>query len=592
MTQKLPITELDFFTNKEKIKEFLKAQNRFKDYDFEGSNFNVLLDVLAYNSYQSNFYTNMAFSEMFLDSAGRKDSAVSHAKELNYLPRSAKSARARLRVVINRFNDTASTITIPRGTEFSASYNGMSYIFTNERNYVARKVDSNLYVAEDVEVFEGVTLQGYQREGFFVDSKNMKCILNNDFVDISSIQVSVNSDTNVFTRAEDTVGVSKDARVFFVEPHFDGQYAVTFGQNIFGLQPSINDDIRISYRVSSGAAVNGAKKFTTSFLPDNIIVECTSQAAGASDPETLEDIRYFAPKSIQIQERAIVANDYEVLIKQRFPEVQSIAVFGGEELNPPRYGTVGISVNLTGDAKLTDGLKTTIKEFISAKASLGTRLVFLDSEFVNAKMTVEVFVNRSLTKTPSDELEKKIRDAIAVYNRNFLEDFGAVLRTSRLSGAIDSIEPAFVGTTVAANPIVEFTPELNKIYNQTFDVKSPLARFYPFDAARGFDNYESALKSTVFKYRGMCCYMHDDGKGTLQIVRDDKNNQKVVNVNAGTINYSTGSFTLSNFIVEGFSGGAIRFTIQTNNSDIQAPNNRILTIDDTDVTIILTDVRE
>jgi len=260
---KTPITELDFDSIKSQLKTYLKTQTQFKDYNFEGSNLSAMLDVLAFNSFQNNFYTNMAINEMFLDSAVLKNSIVSHAKELNYLPRSRKSAKATVTVQITDPTLTDATVTIPQYTQFTASYQGETYTFVTDQVYVAKRVGVGQYTAENVDIFEGQMLTSFQREGFIIDADGvLRVQLTNNEVDTDSIVVFVDAeateDQNVFTRASTIFGVGPLDLVFYLEPYLDDRYAIYFGANKFGLQPEEQEDIRVKYRICSGEEANDA----------------------------------------------------------------------------------------------------------------------------------------------------------------------------------------------------------------------------------------------------------------------------------------------------------------------------------------------
>ena len=329
---KTPITELDFDSVKAQLRTYLETQTQFKDYNFEGSNMSVLLDVLAFNSYQNNFYTNMALNEMFLDSAVLKNSIVSHAKELNYIPRSRKSAKATLFVLIVNAEAEGSTITIPKYSNFKVSHQGESYNFVTDQVYTAKRVvpgDVNpqtgevyqigSFIAESIDVYEGEMLSSFQREGFIVDADGvLRVFLTNNEVDTDSIVVFVDAeatdDANVFTRSNTIYGVNPLDKVFYLEPYLDDRYSIYFGKNKFGVQPEEFEDVRVRYRICSGVDSNGAGKdsaFSASFIEGAEISPITlSAAAGGQERESLESIRYFAPKSLQVQERAVTTKDY------------------------------------------------------------------------------------------------------------------------------------------------------------------------------------------------------------------------------------------------------------------------------------------
>lgn len=245
-----PINELDFATIKSQFITYLRNQTQFRDYNFEGSNMNVLLDVLAYNTYMNNFYTNMAINEMFLDSAVLKNSVVSHAKELNYLPRSRTSAKAVVNVSIVDSIERTQTITIPRFTEFRTNYQGASYNFITNQSYIARRTTGNTFVATNVEIFEGEILTNFEKDGFFLDDENfLRCNLTNDNIDTSTIEVFVDDEAtdgqNQFFYTPDVFGVTPTSKVFYLDPYFDDRYSIYFGRNTYGEQPLPDIDVKI-----------------------------------------------------------------------------------------------------------------------------------------------------------------------------------------------------------------------------------------------------------------------------------------------------------------------------------------------------------
>ena len=469
---KTPITELDFFAIKEQFKTYLRSQSAFKDYNFEGSNMSILLDVLSYNTFQNNFYTNMAISEMFLDSAQLKNSIVSHAKELNYLPRSATSAKAIVRVTFDDANGP-STLTIPKGARFTSSIGGSSFNFTTDQNFIARKTAiSNdrltaTYVADNVEIFEGEIFTNFETEGYFVEDSAFKCVLSSENVDISSVRVSSNDGDTVYVYKKDIFGVQPLDLVFYIEPHFDDRYAVVFGRNKFGIQPDVNDKIEIEYRVCNEDLPNGASKFATSIKP-NARVETIQVAAGGAKKENLESIRFFAPRSIQIQERAVTASDYEILLKQKFNEIQAVAVYGGEELEPPQFGKVAISVVLDGNNLLSDSKKNEFKRYLGDKTPLSIEPIFVNPEFLYVNAEINISYSYKQTTKNEAELEGLIRATIRTYNDENLNKFGGTLRSSKLSGVIDDIDTAILSNSLTLMAIIEYSPPLLLPQNPTF----------------------------------------------------------------------------------------------------------------------------
>lgn len=589
---KTPITELDFDAIKEQFKTYLRGQTQFKDYNFEGSNMSVLLDVLSYNTFMNNFYTNMVMNEMFLDTAVLKNSVVSHAKELNYLPRSRKSAKALVRVTIADNTITDQTVVIPQYTNFLTNYQGVNYNFVTDKAYVARKTGTGTFVADEVELFEGQMLTSFQREGFIVDDDGvLRVALTNDEVDTDSLVVFVDAeateDQNVFTRANDIFGVGPLDKVFYVEPYIDNRYSIYFGNNIFGLQPQEFEDVRVRYRICSGADPNGASLFSTSFLEDaRISVQTLTPAFGGQERETIESIRYFAPKSLQIQERAITAKDYEILLKQKFPEITAVAAYGGEELNPPQYGKVAISVYLEDNAQLISSiLANSYLEYLKERSPLSIEPIFIQTEFFYADLDINVFYSSKFTEKSADQLEALIRQVIQGYSDDNLEDFNTTLRLSKLSSMIDDVDVGIQSNSIEIMPIIEYSPTLRIAANPTFKFETELVKPYPFRQSNGFQDYKPAIKSTPFDIDGVCLYLQDDGLGNIQTVTDDMTNPQVINPNAGTVNYVTGEVKLIDFVVEDYNGSAIKIMARTKNKDIASPQGRVFIIRDDDVKI-------
>jgi len=590
---KTPITELDFDSIKSQLKTYLKTQTQFKDYNFEGSNLSAMLDVLAFNSFQNNFYTNMAINEMFLDSAVLKNSIVSHAKELNYLPRSRKSAKATVTVQVTDPTLTDATVTIPQYTQFTASYQGETYTFVTDQVYVAKRVGVGQYTAENVDIFEGQMLTSFQREGFIIDADGvLRVQLTNNEVDTDSIVVFVDAeateDQNVFTKASTIFGVGPLDLVFYLEPYLDDRYAIYFGANKFGLQPEEQEDIRVKYRICSGEEANDASSFNTAFLEGATInVITTSPASGGADRESMESIRYFAPKALQIQERAVTTSDYEVLLQQRFPEITAVSAYGGEELDPPQYGKVAISVYLADDTTLISStLAAGYINYLSSKSPLGIEPFFVQTKFIYADIIVNSTYSTKRTEKSEAELEGLIRTAIQNYSDTNLENFDTTLRVSKLGSAIDALDGGIESNSIEIQPIIEYAPVANFETNPIFKFSSELIKPYPFKSVSGFTDFKPSIRSSVYDdINGTCVYFADDGNGVMMTITDDISNPQIINPAAGTVNYKTGEVKLTKFVASAYTGAGIKVFARLKNSDVVAPKGRVFIIRDTDVKV-------
>jgi len=594
---KTPITELDFDAIKDQFKVYLQTQTQFKDYNFEGSNLSALLDVLAFNSYNNNFYTNMALNEMFLDSAVLKNSIVSHAKELNYIPRSRKSAKAIVDILITDTTSTESTITIPQYFALSANYQGESYNFVTNESYTARRTEVGKYVAQNVELFEGEMLVSFQKEGFIVDADGvLRVFLTNNEVDTDSIVVFVDAeatdDQNIFSRANTIYGVKPTDKVFYLEPYLDEKYSIYFGKNQFGLQPEEFEDVRVRYRICSGIDSNGAGKdssFSGSFIENATVSAYTLAAAsGGSERESMESIRYFAPKALQVQERAVTTKDYEVLLQQAFPEISAVSAYGGEQLDPPQFGRVAISVYLNDDTQIISStLSNSYLAYLKERAPLGIEPIFKQTEFVYGDMEVIVNYTKKNTEKGEAELETLTRAAIQKYSTDNLEGFDKTLRRSKVSGIIDGLDAGILSSEITICPVIEYSPPLNFNTNPTFRFETPLVRPYIYNAANGFTNFKPAIKSTPFDINGTCVFFQDDGLGNIMIITDEVTNPQIINPAAGTVDYDKGEVKLTNFKVETYTGSAIKVSGKTIDNDVVAPKGRVFILRDTDVKVVM-----
>lgn len=594
MADSTPFTELDFQQVKENLKNYLKGQDRFKDYDFEGSNMNVLLDILSYNTFQNNFYTNMAFSEMFLDSAQQRESAISHAKELNYLPRSRVSAFSKIDLIVLP-EDNPSSILLPINTRFSAQCGGTTFSFLTDKNYIIRPTNG-IYRLNNIPVYEGRVL----REFYTVDgTREQRYIINNESVDISSIRVFVRTNTNQnserveYIYSDSVFGITPTDKTFYVEADFNNLYKVTFGKDVFGVEPKNGNVIEIEYRVTKGEDANGARNFsiggTVSGYRATITRETTASAGAPR--ESIEDIRYFAPKSLQVQDRAVTRSDYEVLLKQKFPNIQAISVYGGDEIVPPQYGKVIISVDVLGAEGAGDNEIELYRNYIRDKTPLTIEPVFVPAKFLFIDLDITVSYNPRITTKRAGDIETIVRNAIIAYSEGSLNKFGITLRQSRLANVIDTSDISIIGTDVTSRAIIEYVPELGESSNPEFAFRNELIQPYPYDALYGFVNFKPTISSTAFTYQGNLVSLVDDGVGGIMLITADTAEVSVFKRGIGTVDYANGTVRLSNFIVEEFVGNAIEIYAKTSSKDIKASRDRILVIRNQNISVNVVGVR-
>jgi hypothetical protein len=579
-----PVTNLDFFATKEALKTFLKNQDRFKDYDYEGSNMNVLLDVLSYNTFYNNYYYNMAISEMFLDSASQRNSVVSHAKELNYMPRSRRSSALKCNISFSvPASYQSNFLSIPAGTAFSGRCGNKTYVFLNDIAYIASRSASNstLFNVTDVDLYEGRKIN----EILTIANTTMS----NEWVDTSSITLTVNG--NVFTYKSEIFGVASTDRVFYLQPENDGKYSIQFGQNRFGFQPTVTDVIAVSYRICSGPEANGVNSLTLSSSfggASSNTITVTSQSSGGFYAESLESIRVFAPKALQVQERAVTKRDYEILLRSRFPNIEAISVYGGDEVDPPQYGKVIISVDVTGGEGAADYEIANFKNYLKDKTPLTIEPVFVAAKFLFVDTNVTVVYDPNLTTKSTSQIKTEIESAILTYQTTYLNDFNKTLRQSRLAAFLDAVDNSIVSSDIVAKPIIQYVPVLNIASSPSFSFEDALVKPYAFDSATGFTSFTPAVSTTKFTVEGTLVTMQDDGLGTFMLVTADSEVTRVFKSNVGTLNYTTGAIKLSNLTVDSFEGAYIKFTASTINKDVKTPKDRIISIRGEDITVTVT----
>lgn len=580
--------QLDFEEIKADLIKSLSARSEFKDWDFTGSNLNLMMDILASNSFQNNLYNNFMFGETFLDSAQLRENAAAHAKDLNYVPRSVRSAQSYVDVRINAV-DNPNFVTIPKGTKFSATCGDKSYIFTTDKSHTVRPSDSS-YTITDVPVYEGRVLR---QQYVVTGDPNQSFTIPDENADTSSVVVLVrdnenaNSATQEYTFRDGIFGVESADNVFYIDADYDNFYKVDFGKGIFGNQPVRGNVVDIEYRSTKGTSANGSNNFVAvgriGGYPATVVA--SQPSGGGRDRESIEDIKFYAPRSLQVQERAITKSDYEILLKQRFPQIQAVSVYGGDEVDPPQYGKVIIAVDLFGSFGAGEKEIETFRKYIENKTPLTIDPIFVAAEFLYADLDVLVKYDSRLTTKSEFEIESIVKNAIVNYSEVNLSKFGISLYQSRLANVIDGSDASIISSDIVAQSIIEYKPELGIVTNPSFNFNGTLVRPYDFTESAGFDDYKPAFTTTPITYNNTLVRLQDDGNGKVFAVTAGVTNRRVFKRNIGSVDYNTGLVKLSNFAVQGYQGNAIKFIANTTEKDITAPRNRILVVREEDINI-------
>jgi hypothetical protein len=582
MTDISPVTTPDFFATKEELKTFLKNQDRFKDFDYEGSNMNVLLDVLSYNTFYNTYYYNMAISEMFLDSATQRNSVISHAKELNYLPTSRRSSAAKVNVSVTYPNSDSNYFSIPEGTAFIGRCGNKTYNFLTDQAYSAVRLSTNssLFTVNDVDIYEGRIIN----ETLTISDT----LLSNAGIDTRSLRVTVNGES--FTYRSDIYGTGARDKVFYLQPENDGKYSIQFGEDRFGIQPTITDTIIATYRVASGASANGVTSLTLGAFAgaSSISVAVTAQSSGGREAEDIESIRTFAPKAAQIQERAITRKDYETLLRSRFPQIEAISVYGGDEVTPPQFGKVIISVDVIGGEGVADYEIANFQRYLADKTPLTIEPIFVPAKFMFVNTNINVTYDPNMTSKSASQLQTEINSAVIDYQNKNLNDFNKTFRQSRLAATLDATDVSIISTDILAKPIIEYVPDLGVSRSPAFSFETQLVQPYGFDETRGFETYKPAISSTAFTVSSQLVTVQDDGNGNLMLVTFGGDEESVFKPSVGTVDYATGAVKFSDLNVESFVNTEIKFTANTQTKDIVPPKDRVIVIRGEDVTVTVT----
>ena len=456
-------TNLNFDQIKESVKDYLRANSDFKDFDFEGSNMAIIIDILAYNSYITAFNSNMVANESFLDSATLRENVVSLARNIGYVPRSRKSAEA----VVDfeyKFNGDSNTITLKKGLALVGAVNNTSYTFSIPEDVTVNSpLDSGGVGGNNsprTGKFSGLTVyQGTLLTKKFIvnGSSDQRFILDNSFIDLDSLRVEVRKSGSsgglAFSRVDNIIEVTPVSNVFLIQEIKNETYELLFGDGLFGKKLEIGDVIDISYIVTDGKDGNEGKFFTFSgnmvndagtsiASTNNVQVIATQTARNGTDIEPIDSIRYFAPRMYSAQNRAVTPRDYEAIIQSIYPNTESVSVVGGEELDPPEFGTVVLSIKPKNGTFLSDFTKQNILNNLKEYALAGINQGFEDLKFLYVELESFVYYNNSITDD-QDQLKAEVITSLTEYGKSTnLNAFGGRFKYSESQRIIDQTDPA------------------------------------------------------------------------------------------------------------------------------------------------------
>lgn len=583
---------LDFNAFKANLKNWFKNNTQFKDIDFDGSNISQLIELMAYNDYLNAFYVNMIGAEMFLDSAQLRDSVVSRAKELNYTPRSFRSAKATLKLdIIPSFSVT--TVVVAIGTTFTSKVGSNTFTFSTEDSVVVTSANGVVYSA-NVTVYEGAPVN----ESFTVNYANtqQRFILSNPTVDTQTIDITVYEDGGstplTYTAKSDLFGVINTSQVFWVQAAENQQYELIFGDGVFGRRPKDGSTMVVNYLASSGELPNGASLFTNDGAIDghtNIVITTLANASGGALNESIESVRFNAPRASQTQGRAITESDYETLLKLQFPEIQAISVYGGESNIPPVYGKVFVSVDIFGANGAPQVNKDRYAAYLQTRKPTAITPVFIDPDFMDVEVSTRVSFNTNTTSKLTSDIQSLVHAVISQYNLDNLEDFKSTLRGSQLVKNIDAADASILSNDTQFEIVKKLTPTTGTLVNFIIDFQQPLNLLNEFSVSTTEAKYGAIIHSSPFSYNGNRSLFLDDGVGNIWI--GSFSGSKITPIlKIGTVDYSVGVVTTSNFIIDSYEGAAIAVSAVPASRDIICKRNTILSISDDDIHVTVVGV--
>jgi hypothetical protein len=586
MATNLNVSELDFDQIKTNLKNFMKSQSQFKDYDFDGAGLSVLLDILSYNTHYNAMLAHFALNEAFLDSAQIRGNVVSRAGLLGYVPRSILSPRATIDLVVDASNSDSTnlptSLVLERGTKFSTIVDGVQYIFSSLQSQTAIISGTRTFTFSNVEIAEGtIRSLSYRVDN---DIENQKFQISDRDADTSSLRVRVQNNQDSqdfdsyqqFTTIQD---VNSSSLVYHLQENSSGFYQIFFGDGIIGKKPTNDNIVTVDYLVSKGIAANGANAFglVTAFATlnePNISVTTKTNASGGTEAETTESIRFNAPITFQAQDRAVTAQDYTAIIQKNFANIESISTWGGEDQIIPDFGKAYISVKpLIGNA-LTENEKEQIRNIVKTKNIVSITPEVVDPEFTNLELDILFKYNPSLTSRSQSALESLVKDVVLDYNFNQLNKFDGVFRHSELLGLIDNADPAITSTTLRPFLFKTITPSVSATKN---DFTLTFTGSFFTQKGKAFN-----ISSTAFKIGGVDHFFGDteipDSNDRQIMIYKIVNAENVItHSDVGLINQSTGVVTLNGFGPDDTT--PIRITLTPNSLDIAPKRNQIINIE-------------
>ena len=593
--KKISTTELDFDNIKNNLKAFLQGQSEFADYDFEGSSLSVLLDILAYNTHYNALYKNLAVNESFLDSASKRSSVVSRAKEIGYVPHSASCATATVDITVTNTTSSPPTLNLPTYSQFNTIISGITYSFYTLEEIVALyNSDTQSYTFSNVDIKQGRPLQ-YR----YNVSEGQRYIIPNINVDLKTIKVKVlesQTSTNfiTFNNNENIVTATGSDPIYFIK-EIDGEnYELEFGNGVIGKALETGNVVVIDYIVTDATAANSSKTFSyqgSSLLGGIVSIVTKTPAQGGMGIEDIESIRFNAPRAYTAQNRAVTVDDYKSVIKSNYANIDSISVWGGEDNNPPVYGKVFIALKpKTGTLLTTTEKDYIIRQILKNRNVVSITPEIIDPNYIDIELEVSAYYNSKLTTRSVDDLKTLIRNTIINYNTTTLNKFDGIFRYSNLSSAIDSTENSIISNIMT----VKLNYEVDVKYGIVADYRINLANPIYYSGVP-----ENSIISNGFFVTGNSEVMYLEDLPTSEELHTGvfrlfyySGSNKVYVRTLGSIKYKTGEIDILGLNISGIADDTLTLTFKPQSNDVVSVRNQLVQIpsDKINVNVILDQV--
>tara|TARA_B100000085_G_scaffold172164_1_gene156721 strand:+ start:1247 stop:3121 length:1875 start_codon:yes stop_codon:yes gene_type:complete len=594
-SSQINVTDLDFDNIADNLKNYLRGQDTFKDYNFEGATLGILIDLLAYASHIGAVNTNIAASELFLDSAQIRKNVVSRAKDLGFTPSSEKASTATATMTLRNVKGAdgiipeLTTMIMPRGTIFTTTYEGTNYEFVTAETYTPN-IDGTTFTYNNIELVQGT----FAQDQFIFDTQiaNAKFVLSNSRVDKLRMTVTVNSGgvSSTYALSTDISNITTTSKVYYTQENEEGFTEIYFGDGTLGTKLLDGDIITVDYIIVDDLHADGANRFqqTTAingYSDSSIVV--TAKASGGAEKESIESIKFKATKFYTSQNRLVTLNDYKAKVQEYYPNADAVAVWGGEDNNPPAYGKVFVALKPNNADYLSDTEKKLVKDNLNKLNMLTVRPEIVDADIIKILITTTFKYNPSLTTLTAGELATLVKNTINQFDTDELNGFDAIFRHSNLLKVIDAADSSILSNTtnirlkkklkgtVSTNPIGYTVPMGNPLYNPHSGHNSDSG---------------GIITTTGFKVGGDSVntyYFDDDGKGNVRryylsgATRIYKDNA------AGVVDYATGLITINAFILTSTvnTDTSIDFTVIPSGNDVVAERGNLIDISSDDIKV-------